>query len=400
MAKLQLSLDVLNIDDAISISEKLADYVDIISLGTPLIKGESAAESIMVMKKLFPDNLILADFKTVDAGRIEAGMAFDAGADIMAVCAAAKDMIIKEAIAISKKTRKKVMVDLIGVQDNLKRALEIDKLNPDYICMHIATDNKEYSLHEIIKIKGKIKTKLAVAGDITKKNIKEILKLSPEIIILGMALTKAKNPVSEAKLFDKLIGKKPAKSDRKSERAPFIKIIKIIEKEIKDILNKVNSKQTKKLVELLHKSIDKKIFVTGEGRSGLVGKAFATRLMHLGYKSYFIPESVVPSINSGDIFIAISGTGKNAVVLERLKFAKKQKAFATAITANSKSVIAKNSGLAIEIPAFTDSNVEPLGSLFEQSSLLYTDSIIVSLMVKFNKSPLYLRKFHPNLQED
>ena len=399
MVKLQLALDLTNIEEAIKISEQLYNYIDIIEIGTPLIKEESAAESIMIMKKLFPKNLILADFKTMDAGKIEAGMAFDAGADIMTVCGTADDKTIKEVIAKSKKSGKKVMVDMIGVKDKLKRVLEIEKLNPGYICIRSVTGGSLPDSEELIGLTGKIKTKIAVAGGITIDNIKNILRLKPEIIIIGKALTKAKNPVMEAKKLNKLIGRKinnyPEKG--KTERAPFVKIIKIIEDEIKNVLSKIDSKKTKNFSELLYKNHGNKIFVTGEGRSGLVGKAFAMRLMQLGYKSYFVPESTVPAMGKKDVFIALSGTGNNSIVLERLKLAKKQKSFTVAITSNDKSPLSKNSKMTIKIPAFADRNMEPLGSLFVQSALLYTDSIIVSLMIMFNKSPSSLRKFHSNL---
>lgn len=397
MVKLQLALDVLNLEEAIRISEQIADYVDIIELGTPLIKEESAAESIMVMKKLFYDKLILADFKTMETGRIEAGIAFDAGADIMTVCGTAEDNTIRESISKARKVNRKIMVDLIGAQDKLKRALEIEKLNPDYICAHLSIGKNESSLEELKELKEKIKIPIAVAGGITGSNISSILKLDPSIIIIGRALTHAKNPINEAKMFNKLIHRKIDKSRNKNEREPFIKIMRVIENEIKSTLSKVNIKSTRKIVNLLYKNKLKNIFIAGEGRSGLIGRAFAMRLIHLGYKSYFVSESTVPEAEKKDVFISISGTGKTPVVFEMVKQARKQKAFTVLITANRKSPIAKQSKLVVEIPALTDSNTEPLGSLFEQSALLYTDMIAVALMIKFNKSPLQLRKFYPNL---
>lgn len=398
MVKLQLALDVATLEDAISMAEKLRDYVDIIELGTFLVKEESAAEAIMVMKKLFPEKLILADFKTMDTGKIEAGVAFDAGADIMTVCGTASDSTIKAAIKKARQMKKKVMVDLIGAQNKLVRAAEIVRFRPHYICIHTAIDDYECPFEELVAISEEIKIPLAVAGGINRKNIRKIMKLKPEIIILGRAFTKAKNPVREAQIINRIAGRKILKSKRE-EKEPFVKIINVIESEIKDTLKKISPNYTRKLIKLLLKSKSKNnsIFVTGEGRSGLIGRAFAMRLMHLGFKSHFIGESTTPSIQRKDVLIAVSGSGKNNVVLERVMQARKRGAIVITITTNNHSEIVRNSKFIIEIPAFSDSKMEPLGSLFEQSALLYLDGLVVSLMASLEKSPPELRKFQANL---
>ena len=53
-----------------------------------------------------------------------------------------------------------------------------------------------------------------------------------------------------------------------------------------------------------------RIFVVGEGRSGLMGRAFAMRLMHLGATSYVVGETITPAIQEHDVLVAISGSGK------------------------------------------------------------------------------------------
>ena len=53
------------------------------------------------------------------------------------------------------------------------------------------------------------------------------------------------------------------------------------------------------------------IFVTGAGRSGLAAKAFAMRLMHLGFDVYVFNETIAPPVKDGDIIIIISKSGKS-----------------------------------------------------------------------------------------
>lgn len=202
---LQIALDVLSIEEALKITKQVAAYVDIIELGTPLLKEESTEEAIKIMKASFPDKLLLADLKTMDVGQLEASMAFEAGADIMTVCAAAENDTIKAALNYAKRHGKKVMVDLIGI-DNIEhkvaRAKEIEKMNPDYICVHTGIDEQKKGatpLKDFSEVKKAVKTKLAVAGGIDLKNINDIVKMKPEIVIVGSAITNAKNPKEAAR---------------------------------------------------------------------------------------------------------------------------------------------------------------------------------------------------------
>ena len=53
------------------------------------------------------------------------------------------------------------------------------------------------------------------------------------------------------------------------------------------------------------------IFLAGAGRSGFVAKAFAMRLMHLGFYVYVFNESIAPPVREGDIIIIVSKSGKS-----------------------------------------------------------------------------------------
>jgi len=202
--KLQIALDVIDEKKALGIAKKVSKYVDIIEIGTPLIKEEEL-NLIKKFKKFRKP--IVADLKTMDTGSFEAGMAFKAGASITTVCASADDSTIKGAIKASRKYKKKVLVDLIAIKSkNInKRVKEILKLKPDYICVHTGIDmqnegkNPLINLKKVSKLVNGKKTKIAVAGGINLKTIDEIKKYNPEIIIVGGAITKAKNPDKIAK---------------------------------------------------------------------------------------------------------------------------------------------------------------------------------------------------------
>lgn len=174
--------------------------------------------------------------------------------------------------------------------------------------------------------------------------------------------------------------------------------------EIKVSLKDISEIKTNRFVKEILTS--KKVFVTGQGRSGLMAESFAMRLMQMGVKTYHIGDSTTPAISKNDMLIAISGSGKTEITNMIIKEADKSKAKVILIT-NKKTTQEKakirNTDLIIEInaKAKTDKNkksIEPLGTLFEQASLVYLDAVIVLLMKKQNIKETELGKRHANLE--
>lgn len=83
------------------------------------------------------------------------------------------------------------------------------------------------------------------------------------------------------------------------------RLLDMILDEVKSVVSIVNEEDLIKLSKNFCK--DKRVFVDGEGRSGLMGKAFAMRLMHIGYNSFVLGETITPSVKRDDLYIAISG---------------------------------------------------------------------------------------------
>jgi 3-hexulose-6-phosphate synthase len=91
--KLQVSVDLVSLEQALNLLAEVAPYVDIIEAGTPLIKQEGL-QVVTIFKQAYPDKLIFADMKTMDAGELKAELAFQAGSDITTVLAIANDATI------------------------------------------------------------------------------------------------------------------------------------------------------------------------------------------------------------------------------------------------------------------------------------------------------------------
>ncbi|WP_449355351.1 6-phospho-3-hexuloisomerase [Virgibacillus natechei] len=171
-------------------------------------------------------------------------------------------------------------------------------------------------------------------------------------------------------------------------------IIKTIGNEINEVLQKVDPGETEVLAnEIQHAN---RIFIAGTGRSGLIGKVFAMRLMHSAYPVYVVGETITPSIESGDLLVIISGSGSTGSLKQYATKAKEIDARVALITTNKDSVIGGLSDCSVRIPAATKKRLEsepdtiqPLGSQFDQSAHLLLDAIVV-----------YLLQQHPGGQEN
>jgi 3-hexulose-6-phosphate synthase len=95
--KLQFAMDTLTTEAALELAAAAAPHVDIIELGTPLIKS-AGLSAITAIKDAHPDKIVFADLKTMDAGELEADIAFQAGADLVTVLGVAGDSTIVGAV--------------------------------------------------------------------------------------------------------------------------------------------------------------------------------------------------------------------------------------------------------------------------------------------------------------
>jgi len=178
-------------------------------------------------------------------------------------------------------------------------------------------------------------------------------------------------------------------------------LAKILE-EIKGVLDLTELEKVKEFIDEIKKS--KKIYTLGMGRTGLIVKAFAMRLMHLGFNVYVVGETITPRLEEGDLFIAGSGSGETEITCYLTQKAKKGGAITWVLTSNGDSRLAKI-GDEIIIPGAVKSPVKEIppsiqygGSLFEQSLLIFTDAIIVRLMREIGKSKDDMNAKHTNLE--
>ena len=191
---IQVALDFVDEHRALKLAKEIEKVGDFwIEAGTPLIKS-CGIEIIRKLRKLFPNKKIIADMKIMDAGRIEAEMAFKAGANIVVVMASASDITIMECVEAAKNYGGEVMVDLMEYSANLNRAKEVEKIGINYIGVHIPIDQQmtgKISFDFLKEIVNNVEIPVAIAGGLNSENVVDAVKAGASILIIGGAITKS-----------------------------------------------------------------------------------------------------------------------------------------------------------------------------------------------------------------
>lgn len=173
---------------------------------------------------------------------------------------------------------------------------------------------------------------------------------------------------------------------------------------IRRITDKISDEQVEQVVSILTDAASKssKVLVTGAGRSGLVARAFAMRLMHLGFNVYVVGETITPALEKNDLLIAISGSGTTRLVVTAAQIAKEVGASIVAITSHAESPLGRLADYLMIIPGRSkvakeeDYNARqmlgeheplaPLGTLFEVTTMIFLDGVITELMYRLGRT--------------
>lgn len=165
----------------------------------------------------------------------------------------------------------------------------------------------------------------------------------------------------------------------------------------------LSDEQAEQLVEQLIAT--NKIFVAGAGRSGLMGKSFVMRMMHMGLDAYVVGETVTANLEQGDVLIIASGSGETKSLVSMAEKAKSLGGTVIAVTINEDSTIGKLADQVIKMPGSPKDQsenvyetIQPMGSLFEQTLLLFFDAVILRFMEKKGLDSDTMYGKHANLE--
>lgn len=189
----------------------------------------------------------------------------------------------------------------------------------------------------------------------------------------------------------------------------------IMREAIRDIVDNLEKMEREIDAETVDRFIDTltsagNVFVLGLGRSGLVAKAFAMRLMHLEINVFVVGETITPAINEGDALIAISGSGRTSYIVNAARIARERGAQVVAVTSHPESELGVIADLTVTVRGRTKIDGEknymkrqirgnhhsrtPLGTLFEISALVFLDGLIAELMHRLDKREEDLNERH------
>jgi 6-phospho-3-hexuloisomerase len=176
-----------------------------------------------------------------------------------------------------------------------------------------------------------------------------------------------------------------------------------IVKELKQTADVIHDDEVEKLANLILRS--KKVFVAGAGRSGLMVKAFAMRLMQMGMDAYVVGETVTPNLEKEDLLIIGSGSGETKSLVPVAEKAKSLGGSVAVITIFPESTIGKISDVAVKLPGASKDQanssyktIQPMGALYEQTLLLYCDAVILKMMQKQELDTNTMFGRHANLE--
>lgn len=180
-----------------------------------------------------------------------------------------------------------------------------------------------------------------------------------------------------------------------------MEIREIIVEEIKNVITSVKKEEIDRITEIVDK--DKRVFIVGEGRSGLQGKAFAMRLMHLGFTTFVVGETITPSMREGDVLFAISGSGSTQNVLNVAKKAKKFGVIVIGITSTEGTELTKEASEQLIIPGATKKgqgvkSIQLLSTLFDQSVHVTLDWLCLEISKKNKISNKDAVNQHSNIE--
>ena len=189
--------------------------------------------------------------------------------------------------------------------------------------------------------------------------------------------------------------------------------MRLIIENLKEVIDKLDKEAIK---AMLQKTIDgNRVFVMGAGRSGLVAKAFAMRLMQLGFSVYVVGETTTPAVLPSDVVIAISRSGETRTITDLGKAAKDIGSTLLTITSKKDSTLSKISDITLIIPSKMKNDSEeanylerhmlsdykkmfPLGTSFEITALVFLDSVISQLIMLTGTSEDELKSRYTNIE--
>ncbi|WP_274653198.1 6-phospho-3-hexuloisomerase [Paenibacillus humicola] len=173
--------------------------------------------------------------------------------------------------------------------------------------------------------------------------------------------------------------------------------------ELKRVLLAVSGEEAERLAASIGAA--EAVFVAGAGRSGLMMRAFAMRLMHMGVCVHIAGDTVAPALKPSGLLLIGSGSGETKSLAAMAAKAKQLGAGVALVTTMPDSAIGRLADTVVRIPAVAkdaadraEISIQPMGSLFEQALLLLLDGVVLRLMELKGVAAPDMAARHANLE--
>jgi 6-phospho-3-hexuloisomerase len=169
--------------------------------------------------------------------------------------------------------------------------------------------------------------------------------------------------------------------------------LEYLSEKCRETASSVSDEDREKLARLV--TDNRKVFIYGSGRSGLVGQLLAVRLVQLGVDVHLVGEMTTPIIGRNDLTILVSNTGETASVVNTANIAGRIGSYVVCFTSDPRSKLAHASDMVVVMRSGEiDDKYAPLGTVFECSVLMFFDSFVADLMEKFGTDEAEMKSRH------
>lgn len=292
---LQVALDFLEMGRALNLArEAYKAGARWIEAGTPLIKSEGL-NAIRALRKEFPDAYLIADLKTMDAGRAEFESAAKAGANCATVCSTGTDATILECIEAGKNYGIDVAVDTLGLHGEavIELAKKCETWGAHHVGLHIPIDDQmrgKITFDGLRAARPHVKIPIAIAGGINSETAAEAVKSGADILIVGGAITKAQNAEEATRTLLKAIHEGVSIATTLFKRVGT-------EEEIRKILQMVS---TPNVSDAMHRSGDLPGLICVTPGKKMIGPAFTVRTYPGDWAK---PVEAIDHAQPGDVIV-------------------------------------------------------------------------------------------------
>jgi 6-phospho-3-hexuloisomerase len=177
-----------------------------------------------------------------------------------------------------------------------------------------------------------------------------------------------------------------------------------INEEVTAVLSRVDLQQMKTLLDLIQGA--HRIALYGGGREGLMIRALAMRLFHLGYEVSVVGDMTAPFLTNGDLLILSVGPGYVSTVDALRSVAQRDGATVICLTAQPDGETARAADKIVYLPAQTMADdterkvtsVLPMGSLYELALFVFNEIVVLELLKRTGKTFGQARDRHTNLE--